>query len=123
MAVADKEIALWILTAFKTEWEREPSPEKCRTESELLEPLKTQHGINDSDLARGRAFLDERGLIQSAERNERRASLPSREGLGYLEAEAILAKQKGFWQTDAGLVMCGIILTYIAASIIKYLPK
>ena len=77
MAATTEQIAIWILAALKTESERDSSLLTCRTESEVLGPLKSKHRIEDSDIGRGIKFLVERRMLKAVDRSDGRATLPS----------------------------------------------
>src|SRR5438045_8805541 len=77
VAATTEQIAIWILAGLKTESERDSSLLTCRTESEVLGPLKSKHKIEDCDLVRGIKFLVERRMLNAVNRSYDRATLPS----------------------------------------------
>src|SRR5207249_721728 len=108
VAASTEQIAIWILAGLKTESERDSSMLTCRTESEVLGPLKSKHRIKDSDIVRGIKFLVERRMLKAVDRSDGRATLPSEIGLEHLAAQSAAEKAKG-WTLDRRLKLWAIV--------------
>lgn len=123
MAMPTEQIALLILAALKEEWEHDQSHLTCRTESEVLGPLKSKHKIEDCDIDRGINFLVSQRLLSAVNRKDGRASFPSELGFNFL-ALLLAAKKAAGWTLDRRLVLYGIILgllTLIAGLVTLYI--
>jgi hypothetical protein len=86
MDASTEQIAVWILTALKEEWEHDRSHLTCRAESVVLGPLKSKYNIEDADITRSIRYLVDRRMLQAVNRQDGRATLPSPAGLDYLAA-------------------------------------
>jgi|SRR5215469_12400813 len=80
-------ISIWILEAIEKEWRREPDWLKCRAASQVLGPLKTEHGIEDEDIDHAIHFMcsPSRQYLKVLKRDDGIALLPSVSGLGVLD--------------------------------------
>src|SRR5439155_26315721 len=120
MAASTEQIAIWILMALKKEWERDPSHLTCRTESVVLDPLKSRHKIKDADINRGIHFLITRQMLSAINRVDGRATLPSERGFEHLAAYLAAQKQEAHRKQDVRFKMYAIIIAIVAA-VIAYL--
>jgi hypothetical protein len=112
VAATTEQIAIWILAALKTESELNSSLLTCRTESEVLGPLKSKHKIGDSDLVRGINFLVERRMLNAVVRSDGRATLPSDSGFQYLATHSAAEKANG-WTLDHRLKVYAILVSIV----------
>jgi len=102
MAHTVEQVSIWILEAVEKEWRREPDVYKCRPASEVLGPLKAEHGITDSQIDHAIHFMcsESRQYLSIITRNDGMAIIPSDNGLvmlGRLELNRIEEREKKKW--------------------------
>jgi len=114
MSAPTEEIAIWVLEALKEEWERDSSLLTCRVESTVLGSLKLKHKIEDSDIQCGIKFLVTRGMFESVNRTEGRATFTSRSGFDFLAAHLVCRKQKAKDEFDRRIRVYSVIIAIIA---------
>ena len=100
---------------MKEEWERDQSHLTCRTESEVLTPLKARHGIEDADLDRAINFLVPRGMLSAVNRKDGRATFPSELGFDLLAEHIASEKKRAKEDFDRRFRVYAVIVAIIAA--------
>jgi len=111
-----EKISIWILEAVEKEWRREPDVMKCRPASQVLGPLKTEHGITDGDIDNAIMFMcaPSRQYLTILNRNDGQAIIPSDNGLsilGRIEQHRLEEKEKRKWSRADKIALVSFIFT------------
>lgn len=112
-----EQIAIWILEALKSEWERTPTLIDCRAQKFVLGELKSKYQLEDADITRGLRFLISIGAIDSARRQDEQATLPSITGLEFLKTHQCAQKKEVEREQDVRLRIYPIIIAILSAII------
>src|ERR1041385_7762896 len=85
MSETTESIAIKILVALRTEYEREPSLLKCKLFNEILTEVGNKNRLTQNQVSAAVRQLRSHGHIKAIERSQDgKAALPSDEGLDFL---------------------------------------
>lgn|SRR4051812_14458368 len=108
-----EKVALWILSALKVEYEREPSLLKCRLFRDVIAPTMAKQRLESADVDRGLRFLLELKCLNGLNRPDGRAVLPTTAGLEYLSSKEASEHAQTGWTLDRRLVLYGLIVAIL----------
>ena len=119
-------VSIWVLEALEGEWRREPDLLKCRPVSEVLEPLKSAHQIEDEDINRAIRFMlsPSRAYITGVNRHDGQAMQPSDNGqaiLAHLALARLEENEKKQWSRSDKIALAGFlfsIVTFVAGFLV-----